>query len=425
MTDPTSALIIVTPEAVASAFNESVIESAPALLHDIGDPVARAAFLAALPGALRAVKAEADEIGRGVLSAPGHDLASRLMSAVADQAPDGSRLEPLTAGGLELKFATNDWWGWFRSIFDRVARSRFHPMLRPADFEPTPIPNACRIGMLGDWATGLYGAPVAAQTLVAGPRLDVLVHLGDVYYSGTAKETDERFLAGWPFGAAAVHRAVNSNHEMYSGGHAYFGRTLPRFGQASSYFALANDHWLLIGLDTGYVDHDVDAEQASWVGEMVRRAEGRRVILLSHHQMSSHFSPQGMRLAASLRPVLEDDRVVLWYWAHEHRGILYEPDPRFGGLLGRCAGHGGMPERRGKYDGLPVSIDAGHAVWRRFPGKSGAPGGIVLDGENPHIPGHERTYAPHGYVMLELADAHLAETMCLPGGEVVYRGEPF
>ena len=55
-----------------------------------------------------------------------------------------------------------------------------------------------------------------------------------------------------------MNRALNGNHEMYSGGFGYFKLILPAFEQDSSYFALQNEHWLLVGLDTAYVDHDMD-----------------------------------------------------------------------------------------------------------------------------------------------------------------------
>ena len=94
------------------------------------------------------------------------------------------------------------------------------------------------MALLGDWGTGLYGAVPCAESIRRdGGRFDLLMHLGDVYYSGTRREVRERFLNVRPFREDAVNRFINSNHEMYSGGHAYFRDTLPTFGQESSYFA--------------------------------------------------------------------------------------------------------------------------------------------------------------------------------------------
>jgi hypothetical protein len=180
-----------------------------------------------------------------------------------------------------------------------------------------------------------------------------------------------------------------------------------------------------MGLDTAYDDHDLDMEQLTWIRAMLDRAGGRRVLFFSHQQLVSHFAGQGDLLLERLGPILTDARVAVWYWGHEHRAIVYDPDPRFGGFLGRCLGHSGMPEHRGQYRGLPVAHAHPGAQWRRFPGKDGAPGGEVMDGENPYIRGSEQDYSPHGYGLLELSGEHLAETFCLPDGEVVYHGEPF
>ena len=119
---------------------------------------------------------------------------------------------------------------------------------------PTAMPNQAQFALFSDWGTGLYGAQPIAETIAQRSDLDYVVHLGDVYYAGTPKEVANRFLALWPQVEGATKLALNSNHEMYSGGHAYFEQTLPAFGQKSSYFALQNDHWLVVGLDT-VLDH--------------------------------------------------------------------------------------------------------------------------------------------------------------------------
>ncbi len=107
------------------------------------------------------------------------------------------------------------------------------------------------------------------------------MHLGDIYYSGTEQEVDERFLKVWPDDAATMNRALNGNHEMYSGGFGYFKLVLPKFGQDGSYFAVQNDDWLLVGLDTAYIDHDMDNAQVGWLNaarEAGAGPQGRAVL---------------------------------------------------------------------------------------------------------------------------------------------------
>jgi hypothetical protein len=344
--------------------------------------------------------------------------ASLLQSRIAEQA-DGADVEELSAGGKEVKFGTRleDPWGWIRSYFDHVDASEFHPILRPGSTAPEPLADGATIGLLSDWGTGLYGAPVSAQTLAATGGFDLLMHLGDVYYSGTPKETAERFADVWPTGAAAVSRALNGNHEMYSGGHAYFEHTLPAFGQEASYFAMANARWLLIGLDSAYVDHALDAEQAGWVNRVVAEHGGdRRVLLFSHHQLFSRLEHQGPKLEEALGGLLRSGRVAAWYWGHEHDCALYDAHPGYG-LRARLLGNGGIPAfRKQAVRNAPSVHDAAGVSWRRLEATPASPAAEYLDGPNPYIKGKEEKFVPHGYVTLELGAERLLERLHLPDG---------
>lgn len=418
--------VVVSYREISNALTEGVMTEAPAKLEEVeGTPVQRAAFLASFAQALRAIDLEERQADPDVMTVPRNRLASLLLSQLAEDPPEGSSYEELRSGGVEVKFANSDVWGWFRSLFSWVHRSEFHPMVRPPDTEePTDLPERARVALLGDWGTGLYGAvPCAESILQESGRFDLLMHLGDVYYSGTNGEVKERFLDLWPAREDAISRAINSNHEMYSGGHAYFEQTLPEFGQKSSYFALQNDHWLLIGLDVAYQDHDIDDEQVRWLKRVIGAAGDRKVLLFSHHQLFSQFDGQGPRLAAKLGELLNSGKIRAWYWGHEHRCILYDPDPRYGNLLGRCLGHGGMPYSRGPVEDVPVHRKVGDAIWRRFEAKNMVPGGLVLDGPNPHVEGKENKYGPNGYMVLEFDDETLSEAIHAPTGEEIHRLE--
>ena len=48
------------------------------------------------------------------------------------------------------------------------------------------------------------------------------------------------------------------------------------------------------------------------------------------------------------------------------------------------------------------------------------PGGLILEGPNPYIPGHEHEYGPHGYMTLEFKDEQLNEIVHAPDGSPVY-----
>jgi predicted phosphodiesterase len=419
------AKVVVSYREIDNALTEKVMNEAASTLEEIeGTPTQRDEFLANFAQALRLIELEDEEADPEVLTVPRDRTASLALSLLAEEPPEGSSFEELTAGGAEVRFSDTDIGGWFRSLFDWAGRLRPHPIMGPSDSEPTELPNQARAALLGDWGTGLYGAvPCAESIRQSRDHFDLLMHLGDVYYSGTKREVQERFLDLWPYREGAINRSINSNHEMYSGGYAYFENTLPNFGQESSYFALQNDHWLLVGLDVAYVDHDIEDQQVEWLEDVVAAAGDRKVLLFSHHQLFSRFDDQGPKLAAKLGRLLGSGRISAWYWGHEHRCVLYDPDPRYGGLLGRCLGHGGMPYTRKAVEDIAVDHKVGESIWRRFRKKNLVPGGLVLDGPNPYIEGHETKYGPHGYMTLEFQGQSLIEVVHTPTGEEIYSQE--
>lgn len=202
--------------------------------------------------------------------------------------------------------------------------------------------NSIRVALIADWGGGNDQAQaVATQIRNLNPPPDYVIHLGDVYYAGTEDEVKKRFFGFWP-GSLEPGRsfALNSNHEMYSGGYAYFDITLPRLGQKASYFSLENDHWRLIGLDTAYIDHDFNVEQVQWLTALLNESN-KKNILFSHHQPFSAYESAGQgeeRLQNWIKDLAS--KVTAWYWGHEHLCVVYKP---YKGINGRCVGHGCFP----------------------------------------------------------------------------------
>jgi Calcineurin-like phosphoesterase len=390
----------------------------------------RAAVAAAIGNILRNLQHAEESASPRVLATPHHGASARLQSLVASGEKAKLNFEPMPGGGLEAKFDTHDWIGWAQVAWEKLRNPIAHPLIRPKKTLAEPLPEQGRIAVLGDWGTGLYGAPHIADAIVRDKgAYALLLHLGDVYYSGTEKEVQERFLDGWPRIKGIPNRALNSNHEMYSGGYAYFNRTLESFGQEASYFAYQNSHWTLIGLDVAYKDHAIDDEQVAWLNEIVAKAGDRRIVLFSHHQLYSHFESQGDKLLAhqGFRKILDSKRIFAWYWGHEHRcSVFQQPDPQFG-ILARCIGHSGMPQSRRPTKGLP---DATGDIWQRGDWRVSAQkatGGLilppcsVLEGPNPFIEGEEEDFLPHGYAVLVLDGPRLTEQILDPTGTVIYQ----
>jgi len=297
---------------------------------------------------------------------------------------------------------------WVSSLFAMgVRRLRKRHAFNPEPAPPAPLADDARLVLVGDWGSGVPRARKVAQRMgeaVAAARSDGrqvhVVHLGDVYYSGWRYEYTRRFLRWWPVDAAQAGDVaswnLNGNHDMYSGGHAFFDTALtdPRFarqrdaaGRPSSFFSLENRHWTLLGLDTSWEDHGLVGRQADWALGRLAANPGKG-LLLSHHQIASAKErvPADNPLRVKSRPILDSGRVRAWFWGHEHRAVAYEPLP--GLAYPRCLGHGGVPVYAGAKpeDPLPPgviwehreSFVKGFETWARF-------GYAVLDLDGPRI----------------------------------------
>jgi hypothetical protein len=124
----------------------------------------------------------------------------------------------------------------------------------------------------------------------------------------------------------------------------------------SSYFSLENDHWQILGLDTGYDPQDFRGSQgtlfgpqANWVREKRAAASGRKALLLSHHPLFSAYESGSPELERKLQPVLSDPNgVTAWFWAHEHRCVVYDQNHPV--KHARTVGNGGVPVYAAKND---------------------------------------------------------------------------
>jgi hypothetical protein len=222
--------------------------------------------------------------------------------------------------------------------------------------EPIRIANDARLVIVGDWGSGLDRAQHVAKWMrralddgIAERKQQWVIHLGDVYYSGTPGEYERRFLNYWPVtrGEDIASFALNGNHDMYWGGEGYFGTCLgedPRFARQAgcSFFKLENDDWQILALDSSYEDGGLYGDQDKWVAEQLRSAGGKKTMLLSHHQFFSAYEPGSAVLRQKLSPVIEAHGIDAWFWGHEHRCLVYGPHENV--QFASCVGHGGIPE---------------------------------------------------------------------------------
>ena len=388
------------------------------------------------------------EINPQVLHTPQHQTASRLQTHIVSQAAqkkDGLAqffldIERKILECFEVKFSPEDWPEWAASFFTWVP-TIVRAVRPPADPNPEAIPNSFAVGVLGDFGTGLYGAPVCSQSIVGNwntSPYQLMLHLGDIYYSATSDEMIDRLQQFWP-ATPAINRALNGNHEMYTGGISYFGAVLRDFNQKSSYFAMQNDHWILVGLDTAY-DQDQEGllghagvltdEQINWLRPIVAARENRKVVLFTHHQPFSQAEENnGGNLMRQLHEFLDAKAIFAWYWGHEHRCLLYDPYPVYG-FHGRCVGHAGFPDSPPDLKGTGDS-NLG-LKWKHYPAKTAkddqghdapVPAASIYVAPNIYIPNFANDFTPNGFMRLEFEDDHLIEDVREPDNNTIYRRE--
>jgi Calcineurin-like phosphoesterase len=240
------------------------------------------------------------------------------------------------------------------------------------------LPASAKVAVIGDWGTGQDAAKLVLRQ-IADKKPDVVIHLGDIYYSGTQFEVTNYFLTPWRqilnLDAQPIPTfSLAGNHDMYSGGVPYY-QMIQQLGQPASYFCLRNANWQFIGLDTGYNDHNPGGAGAgatflrdtevAWVADKIKNAGGRRTVLLSHHQLfTAYDSIDGqevnLRFFSQVSSLLP--QVTFWLWGHEHNFVVYDS---FQGLRRSCClGHGAFPvgedelAKQPKYPEVPLLRNA-------------------------------------------------------------------
>jgi len=420
------------------AFQEA-FQQDPGQLHDAvqqatakvaaGDPQMQQQMVAAWNNAMGVLSKDAKGVmamgsqGAGILHTPQNDLAARIQTLLAKRATAAGQVGTLQApqsvqtpsgesfvpGVLFVKFDNADIAGWLQMAPELLFKPPRAVWIDPPPV-PEPIADDAQMAVFGDWGTGLYGAPAIAQTIAGLSRCDVVLHVGDTYYSGEDGEIHDRLVGDWPKRpAGTLNRSLNGNHEMYSGGKGYFQALADFFHQPASCFAMQNANWILVCLDTAYKDFDLDAKQVAWLKSIVAAAGTRKLVLFSHHQPFSQLDDQGPKLQIALADLLNQQRIHAWYWGHEHRLVIYDPHPVWG-FKGRCIGHGGFPSFR---DDLP-DAHGDLYQWLILPAQPQAPKARLLDGPNFWIPQATESFSPHGYVFLQFDGDKLWETFRTP-----------
>lgn len=240
-----------------------------------------------------------------------------------------------------------------------------------------------RIAITGDWGKGDEHARRVGNAM-SRCGADYTIHLGDIYSVGSRREVESNFTGtepgdvAWPKGQFGA-LAVPGNHEYQSGAHAFYDLAMKghlgvkegdtELAQPATYFSIENEHWRVIGLDTGF--HSVKKifwelfvrllnvfrrkhpwaqklktklpdHLVTWLKPLVNG--DKSLIFLSHHQYlttldkrGSHPQP-GEQIAAEVK----SRRTAVWLCGHGHRLEIHEPVEAGDKLtvLSRTVGHG-------------------------------------------------------------------------------------
>jgi hypothetical protein len=238
------------------------------------------------------------------------------------------------------------------------------------------------ITIASDWATDTPDSALIGK-LMKDENADYSLHLGDVYFVGKPEEIEANFgkkgddndYGDWAKGSKGF-LAIPGNHEFYSTGIGFYDNLLSKTfiqksdttttKQKAGFFCLENQHWRIIGLDTGYTsvgvpiveffvkpDCKLSNEQVAWLINDVKLNnpnDKRGLIILSHHQYFSAFEggeafPKPAKQLAELMGEARAKMPVIWYWGHQHLLSFYKLNNIGSGIpaYGRCIGHGGMP----------------------------------------------------------------------------------
>jgi hypothetical protein len=367
------------------------------------------------------------------------DLAWQLLHAkVTGDTVTAGRIDgELNAGSCDPRWA--DTVTEYLKYFGPGGARRAPQYVTPADAGEVvlTIKPAATIGLIADWGTGAEPARKVLEELRA-QRPDILIHLGDIYYSGTPDECRDKFEAlvnavfERPQSGIPVF-TLCGNHDMYCGGVGYYD-LIKRLNaglsdakgcslvQPASFFCLRaeDDSWQILAMDTGQHDYNpfhvttaltfVEQEEQEW---LLRRMQGfpGSTILLSHHQLFSAFSQIGApgvsgRLSAANPKLLDlynalaaSGRIVACFWGHEHNLCIYNSYASV--ERGRCMGHGAVPvfAADGPYDTL-TNLDNPPSI---------------IDGTELSVQGS--VYA-HGFAILKLGSGTASAEYFEDGGGV-------
>ena len=193
------------------------------------------------------------------------------------------------------------------------------------------------LAITGDWADGSPNSRAVA-TAIERVGADYTCHLGDIYSVGATHEIERKFLGhdggiAWPLGRLRRMRCPGQSRIQLRRPRLLRRRPSPAprapntkpaasmIPQPATYFCLRNDHWNVIGLDTGYhavkwagleglvllLNHLPILKDTRWAQSLTTELpdeildwlrviladDSRAIVVLTHHQDLTTLDPRG------------------------------------------------------------------------------------------------------------------------------------
>lgn len=362
---------------------------------------------------------------------------SKLVFEVAQAHQRGDRVAEAEAmaklSGFIRQYSTLDILGWMQCVWRYIEyyiAAHREPPYRDWNQQIPPninfsvidyqLPSNAKILMIGDWGTHMTDNVAMLREGLRMFTPDAVIHLGDVYYSGTPYECQQNVLQVMDDLVAELKIkrppffTIPGNHEYYSGGVGFFNiidninSGVPRCRQNASYFCLrsSDNAWQFLAMDTGYNDRDpvnptapgLRTSEVKWHYDKLDNFSGSTV-LLSHHQLFSANSKLNdadpKYLNASLNTTFSRyfDRIAAWFWGHEHNFVVFK-DGQCGLKKGRLLGCSAYEETKMED---PYTI--------KFPAVSYAPN-MTQVALSPYQ-GDIETYYNHAMALLTVSPAKI------------------
>lgn len=226
------------------------------------------------------------------------------------------------------------------------------------------LPDTAKIVLVGDWGSHMTDNVAMLRQALKRFKPDAIMHLGDIYYSGTAFECKRNVLDVMDglVKELGLQRppffTVPGNHEYYSGGAAFYDMIgkintgIAGARQRASYLPAHGERQVAIPRHGHRLQRPcprpVGRSGAAGLRSGVAHRQAQDISRLDDPAVAPQlFSANSPINKSGARPFVNEsllgtfspffDRIGAWFWGHEHNLVMFK-DGQFGLKRGRLVG---------------------------------------------------------------------------------------